>query len=48
MNGIGIRGYKPSEFRDWEKMLVGIAGLKNPFGDPFYVNQHAACDFKIS
>ena len=25
--------YKPSELRAWEKILVGIAGLKNPIGD---------------
>ena len=30
---IKIDRYKPSELRDLEKILVGIAGLKNPIGD---------------
>ena len=34
MIGIGISRYKPSGLRDWKKILVGIAGLKNPVGDP--------------
>ena len=34
MIGIGIGQYKPSGLRDWEKVLVGIAGLKNATGDP--------------
>ena len=32
--GIGIGRYKPSGLRDWEKIVVGIAGLKNPIEDP--------------
>ena len=32
--GIGIGRYKPSGLRDWEKIVVGFAGLKNPIEDP--------------
>ena len=34
MNGVGIRRYNPSGSRDCKKILVGIAGLKKPIGDP--------------
>ena len=34
MIGIGIGQYKPSGLRDWEKILVGIAGLKHATEDP--------------
>ena len=34
MIGIRIGRYKPLGLRDWEKIWVGIAGLKNPIGDP--------------
>ena len=33
MVGIRIGRYKPSGLQDWEKILVGIAGLKNPIGN---------------
>ena len=33
MIGIRIGRYKPSGLQDWEKILVGIAGLKNPIGN---------------
>ena len=34
MTGIGISRLKPSRLRDWGKIPVGMAGLKNPIGDP--------------
>ena len=34
MIGIGIGRYKTSGLRDWEKIVDGIAGLKNPIEDP--------------
>ena len=36
MTGIGISRKKPSGLRDWGKIPVGMAGLKNPIniGDP--------------
>ena len=43
MNGVGIRRYKPSGLRDWKKILVGIAGLKNSIGDLLCSLQSAFC-----
>ena len=34
MIGIGIGRYKTSGLRDWEKIVDGIAVLKNPIEDP--------------
>ena len=34
MIGIGISRYKSSGLRDCGKLPVGMAGLKNPIGDP--------------
>ena len=39
MIGIRIGRYKPSGLQDWEKILVGIAGLKNPIGNIFHFCQ---------
>ena len=39
MIGIRIGRYKPSGLQDWEKILVGIAGLKNPIGNLFHFCQ---------
>ena len=42
MTGIGISRKKPSGLRDWEKIPVGMAGLKNPIGDPPNSMEHNA------
>ena len=47
MIGIGIGRYKPSGLRDWEKILVGIVGLKNPIGDPPYSLIAVCLDMEI-
>ena len=36
---IGISWQKPSGLRDWEGISVGIAGLKNPIGDPHHYSR---------
>ena len=45
MIGIGTGRYKPSGLRDWEKLLVGITGFKNPIRDPhinYRTSHHSA------
>ena len=34
--GMGIGPKQGSGLRDWGKILFGMAGLKNPIGDPLY------------
>ena len=47
MNGIGIRLCKPSGLWDWKKILVGIAGLKNPIGDPLEDHDYVLMFFRF-
>ena len=43
MIGIGIGRYKTSGLRDWEKIVDGIAGLKNPIEDPLTTVSLSLC-----